>query len=207
MFLAALILTPIGQLDPQLNQIIALSKSDNRVMRHLSELCYGIGPRVTGSPQLTKAENWALAKFKSFGYANAHLEKWADIPVGFSRGPNNSARMLEPFESEIKFSSNCWMPGTSGPLKGHVMMAPNTLEQFEKVKGSLKGAWLLAGATVGMRGAQSTAEDAALRKQIEASGINGFVYGAKDDHLHAHGTWKDKDFAKLISRKNRSCKW
>jgi hypothetical protein len=196
MFLAALILAPEGQLEPQLNQIIALSKSDNRVMKHLSELCYSIGPRVTGSPLLTKAENWALAKFKSFGYANAHLEKWADIPVGFSRGPNNHARMLEPFESEIKFSSNCWMPGTEGALKGHVLIAPNNLDQLEKVKNSLKGAWLLAGATVGMRGAQSTAEDAAVRKSIEAAGINGFVYGAKDDHLHAHGTWKDKDFTK-----------
>ena len=197
MFLAALcILQPQANAQPQLNQIIALSKSENQVMNHLRELCYNIGPRVTGSPQLTKAENWALAKFKSFGYTNAQLEKWGDIPVGFSRGPNNWARMVEPFESEIKFSTNCWMPGTDGPLKGHVVNAPNTLQEFQKVKSNLKGAWVLGSAPVTMRGAQSTSEDAAVRKAIEDSGINGFVYGAKDDHVHSHGTWKDKTFEK-----------
>lgn len=184
------------QVQNDLNAIIGLSKSDNRVMGHLKELCYNIGPRVTGSPQLTKAEQWALAKFKSFGYANAHLEKWGDIPVGFSRGPNNFARMVEPFASDIQFSTNCWMPGTNAPLKGHVVVAPKNLDELAQVKSSLKGAWVLMDSKVSMRGAQANAEDAALRKGIEEAGINGIVYGANDDHVHAHGTWRDKTFEK-----------
>ena len=70
-----------AQADPA-QKIIDLSLQDNRVMLHIKELCFNVGARPTGSPELQKAERWALAKFKSFGYSNAHLEKWADVPVG-----------------------------------------------------------------------------------------------------------------------------
>ena len=126
--------------------IIDLSLTDNRVMMHLKELCYNVGARPTGSPELQKAEKWALAKFKSFGYANAHLEKWADVPVGFQRGPNNEARMVSPSQMEMKFSTNCWMPGTKGPQRGKGVLAPKTMEELAAVKDSLKGAWVLSDA-------------------------------------------------------------
>lgn len=179
----------------QIQQIIDLSKADNQVMKHLRELSYDIGGRPTGSPELQKAEKWALAKFKSFGLDNAHLEKYFDVPVGFQRGPNNSAWMVEPFKSKMEFSTNCWMPGTNGrPVKGNVVLAPKTLNEFEKVKATLKGAWVLADTPVAMRGAQTAAEDAALIKAISEAGILGIVYGSKNDLLHTHGTWKDKTY-------------
>ena len=174
--------------------IIDLSLTDNRVMAHLRELCYNIGGRPTGSPELQKAEKWALAKFKSFGYANAHLEKWGDVPVGFQRGPNNSARMISPSEMEMKFSTACWMPGTNGPTRGKVVMAPKTMEEFAEVKGSLKGAWVLVDAPVSMVGARIPKESAPVIKAVADSGILGIVFGSKSDLLHTHGTWKDKTF-------------
>lgn len=174
--------------------IIDLSLTENRVMLHLRELCYSIGGRPTGSPELQKAEKWAMNKFKSFGYDNAHLEKWADVPVGFQRGPNNSAKMISPNEDDLPFTTNCWMPGTKGPKKGKVVLAPATMEELATAKDSLKGAWVLADAPVSMRGANISKASAPLMKAIAESGINGLVFGSKSDLLHTHGTWKDKTF-------------
>lgn len=179
-----------------LQRIIDLSKSSNQMARHLKELCTTIGPRLTGSPGLQRAERWGVNKFKSFGLANAHLEKVLDVPLGFERGRKNLARMVEPFESEMKFTTNCWMPGTQGLQKGRVVIAPSTLEEFQQQKQGLKGAWVLANAPVSMRGPQVAKKDAELMKAVSEAGILGLVFGAKSDVLHAHGTWKDKSFEK-----------
>jgi carboxypeptidase Q len=182
-----------AQTDPA-QKIINASIANNRVMSHLKELCYNIGARPTGSPELQKAEKWALAKFKSFGYANAHLEKWADVPVGFQRGTHNSARMLKPTPMDIVFSTNCWMPGTNGPTKGRVVMMPTTIDDVAKLKAQLKGAWVLDDAKVGMRGPNISKEDPKVRQAIVDCGILGFVYGTPGENVWTHGTWKDKTF-------------
>jgi hypothetical protein len=176
--------------------IVDLSLSDNRVMMHLKELCYNIGGRPTGSPELQRAEKWAMAKFKSFGYANAHLEKWTDVPVGFQRGPNNFAQMVSPNQAEIKFSTNCWMPGTKGTKRGKVVMAPKSMEELTAMHDQLQGAWVLADSPVTMRGANVPKDSQPLMRAIADSGINGLVFGSKSDLLHTHGTWKDKTFEK-----------
>lgn len=180
----------------QLQRIIDLSKADNRVMRHLHELCFDIGARVSGSPELQKAEQWAVRKFRSFGCSNVHLEKVADVPVGFHRGPNNAAWMVEPFRSEIKFSTNCWMPGTNGPKRGPVVLAPTSMDELIRVKAQLKGAWVLSSTPVSMRGPQIPRKDAELTAAISNAGALGIVYGSKNDLLFSHGTWKDKTFEK-----------
>lgn len=174
--------------------IIDLSKEENRVMMILKELCTNIGARPTGSPELQKAEEWALKKFQSFGYKDAHMEKWADVPVGFQRGSHNSARMLKPAVADMVFSTNCWMPGTKGPTKGQVVMMPETVEAVAKQKGRLKGAWVLDGAPVKMRGADLSKEDPKLRQAVIDCGILGFVYGTPGENVWTHGTWKDKTF-------------
>lgn len=177
-------------------QIIDLSTKDNRVMTHLKELCTKIGGRPTGSPELQKAEQWALKKFQSFGFKNAHLEKWADVPVGFQRGPNNWAKILKPSPREMVFSTNCWMPGTEGPKKGPVVIMPKTMDEFEAVKSKLKGSWVLGDTKVGMRGPNTASEDAKVRQAIIDQGILGFVYGSPAENVWTHGSWKDKTFEK-----------
>lgn len=175
-------------------QIIHTSLTDNRVMQNLDELCHQIGARPTGSPELQKAEAWALKKFKSFGYDNAHMEKWIDVPVGFQRGTRNSAKMLKPTQGEMVFSTNCWMPGTNGPKKGRVVDMPATVEDVAKMKGQLKGAWVLDAATVKMRGPDLSKEDPKLRQAVVDCGILGFLYGTPAENVWTHGTWKDKTF-------------
>lgn len=192
--IALSLLLGMSQTATPVEQIIALSQKGNRVMVHLQELCYGIGARPTGSPELRKAEEWALKKFKQFGYKTAHLEKWGDIPVGFQRGPNNWAKMIAPSQEKMVFTTNCWTPGTDGPKKGNVVLMPTSLDEVASRKDQLKGAWILHSATVGMRGPNLTKEDPKLRQAIVDCGILGFLYGTPGENVWTHGTWKDKTY-------------
>jgi carboxypeptidase Q len=47
----------------------------SQVMEHLSWLCDVYGPRLTGSPNLRKAQDWAVQQFAAMGYA-ATTEAW-----------------------------------------------------------------------------------------------------------------------------------
>ena len=64
---------------------------NSKVMDLASGLMDGIGPRLTGSPNAKKANEWTRNQLASFGLTNAHLEAWG--PFGhtkidlFSEGP------------------------------------------------------------------------------------------------------------------------
>ncbi|MBI5362052.1 MAG: M20/M25/M40 family metallo-hydrolase [Planctomycetes bacterium] len=124
-------------------KIVALGKQESRVMEHLDHLANRIGPRLTGSGGLANACDWARAEFEKLGLANARLEQWGEVPVGFDRGPA-TGRMLAPTEKELHFATNAWTAGTKGLVTGHVVLAPTNEQELELVRSKLKGAWVLA---------------------------------------------------------------
>ena len=78
-----------------------------------------IGPRLTGSENLKRANEWAAEKMKSYGLSNVHLEPWT-IPVGWQRG-TATARLIEPDNGRtLTVASMGWTPGTKGPVEGDV---------------------------------------------------------------------------------------
>ena len=48
----------------------------SQVMEHLFWLTDGYGPRLTGSPGLTSAANWAVKRLREFGLDNASVQSW-----------------------------------------------------------------------------------------------------------------------------------
>ncbi len=54
-------------------RIIDEGLNRSQVMLTAHELMDGIGHRLTNSHNLDRAEQWALAKFRSYGLANARL--------------------------------------------------------------------------------------------------------------------------------------
>ncbi|MFY9344475.1 MAG: M28 family peptidase [Planctomycetota bacterium] len=54
----------------------------SQVMEHLSWLCDVYGPRVTGSPNIRKAQAWAAKTFAGMGM-NARTEKWGPFGRGW----------------------------------------------------------------------------------------------------------------------------
>jgi Iap family predicted aminopeptidase len=183
-----------AQSDPAtVERIVDIGKNKNQVMRTLKGLT-DIGPRLTGSQKLSKAQHWAMAKFRSYGLKNVHLEKWGDVPVGFERGDRQVGRMVSPFVSEIGFTTQCWMPGTEGKVLAEAVLAPTTAAEATSKAAELKGKWVVMNAPSTMRGPAAGQED--LKKALADIGIAGIVYGAADERVHSSGNWRDKTFEK-----------
>src|SRR5271169_3283814 len=51
----------------------------SHVMEFASGLMDGIGPRLTGSPNLKRANEWTRDQFTAMGCKNAHLEDWGEF--------------------------------------------------------------------------------------------------------------------------------
>ena len=115
-----------------------------QVMDHLDVLCNRIGPRLTGSDNLTNACEWVRDRFASFGIDNARLESWGEFPVGFNRGPW-FGRVIQPEPKALEFITMAWSAGTKGAVRGKAVLAPKDKKELDeaKEKGTLAGAWVL----------------------------------------------------------------
>jgi len=120
------------------SRIIDEGMNHSQLMLNASELMDRIGPRLTNSHNIRKAEDWALAKFRSFGLANVHRE-----PFAFGRGWNfttSSARMIEPRPIDMVEIPVAWTPGTNGPIRAPIVVAPmSKVEHFAAWHGKLAG--------------------------------------------------------------------
>ena len=67
----------------------------SQVMATLSYLTDVIGPRLTGSPNLKRANEWTRDKLTAWGMANAHLEAWGPFGRGWTL-KRFSAQVIEP---------------------------------------------------------------------------------------------------------------
>ena len=121
-----------------------LEEIDKRseLMANIEYLCDMIGPRLTGSPGLNKANQWTRDKFRQYGLANAHLESWM-IERAWTRG-EAKGRVVVPVEQRILLESAGWSPSTKGPQRGPVIhVKAQSADELSPYKGKLKGAWVL----------------------------------------------------------------
>src|SRR5437588_11369251 len=90
---------------------------NSKIMDLAGGLMDAIGPRLTGSPNMKKANEWTREQFAALGLSNAQLEPWGP----FGRGWENeyvSARMPSPDVAPIIASAKAWTPGTDGAIEG-----------------------------------------------------------------------------------------
>lgn len=172
------------------DRLIAVGQDDNRVHEHLDILCNRIGPRLTASDGLQRACEWAVERFKAMGLENARLEKWGEFPVGFDRGPAQG-RMLEPEPMFLQFGTNAWTAGTKGRERGKAVLAPASLEELEKMRDEIRGAWVLMKSATpptsgrGRRGggadrAQPQNPDQENREEARARAREAFMQARRD---------------------------
>jgi carboxypeptidase Q len=118
---------------------------NSKVMEIASGLMDGIGPRLTGSPNVKRANEWTRDQLTSFGLSNAHLESWGPFGRGWSN-ESVSVRMLTPETTQLIAYAKAWTPGTNGLLKGKcVRVKIEDKKDFEKYRGKLAGAIVLLG--------------------------------------------------------------
>ena len=118
---------------------------NSKIMEIASGLMDGIGERLTGSPNMKKANEWTRDQLTSFGLVNAHLEPWSPFGRGWANEYIN-VRMVSPDIAPIIAYAKAWTPGTSGAVKGHVVRVNiRTPQDEERYRGKLAGKIVLVG--------------------------------------------------------------
>lgn len=176
-------------------KLIAEGKNANRAFQTLEHFTQKYGPRLTGSPNLERAQQWAVKQLKDWGYENARLEKWGEVPIGFERGKRQSVKMTAPWRQDMVFTTPAWSPGTKGKVTITPIMQPATMEEFNKVKDSLKGAWILMSRPSGLRGPQAGPSE--VDRALDASEIAGRIFGTADERVHTGGRFTGLTMATL----------
>ncbi len=117
----------------------------SQVMATLSYLTDVIGPRLTGSPNLKRANEWTRDKLAAWGLVNARLEGWGPFGRGWSLN-RFSAQVVAPQCIPLIGFPKAWSPGLDGKLEARVVYFDAKSEaEFVKFKGKLKGAIVLTG--------------------------------------------------------------
>ena len=161
---------------------------ESQVMDHLDVLCNRIGPRLTGSDNLTNACEWVRDRFASFGIENARLESWGEFPVGFNRGPW-FGRVIQPEPKSLEFMTMAWSAGTKGAVRGKAVLAPKDKKELDeaKEKGTLAGAWVLLPRPGLRRPRPDPAFRRSLRKELEDAKVAGIVAASSSELLVTGG--------------------
>jgi carboxypeptidase Q len=142
--------TPRPQPTPDPNDPVQRIRDEglnrSQVMQTLNHLTNVIGPRLTNSPGLRRANEWTRDRLAGWGLVNAKLEPWG----AFGRGwvlKKFSADMVEPQAFPLNAYPKAWSPATAGPLAAEVVYVDAKDEQgLQKFKGQLRGKIVLNGA-------------------------------------------------------------
>lgn len=97
------------------------------------------GPRLSGSPELKNAQNWAVNQLTQWGLVNAKREPWGKFGKGWEVKKNYAA-ITVPYYHAIIAIPKAWTPGTNGPITGDIMLVKiDSAADFAKYKGKLAG--------------------------------------------------------------------
>jgi carboxypeptidase Q len=118
----------------------------SHIMEYASGLFDGVGPRLTGSPDFARAEQWSLNQLRRMGASNVHSESWGDFGMGWQQ-IGTSVQMTAPSTATILAQATPWSPATAGEATGQVIAVPmlNDEKDFDKWKGKLAGKIILYG--------------------------------------------------------------
>ena len=117
----------------------------SHVMDLASALDDDIGGRLTGSPNMEKANNWTRDQLTRMGLVNAHLEDWGEFGLGWQQ-LNTWVRMTAPDTAPFIAQATPWSPATNGAVTGEAINVNIDDEKdFDKYKGKLAGKIVLLG--------------------------------------------------------------
>lgn len=119
----------------------------SQVMQILSYLSDVIGPRLTASPGMKRANDWTRDQLTKWGLQNAHLEPWGPFGRGWTL-KKFSAQVVEPLAIPLIAYPKAWSPGFAAPITAEVVyIDAKTEADLEKYKGKLNGKIVLSSAT------------------------------------------------------------
>ena len=111
----------------------------SQVMKTAFYLTDVAGPRLSGSPGLKNAQNWAVKQLQSYGLVNAKLEPWGKFGKGWQVNKNYAA-ITVPYYHAIIAIPKAWTSSTKGAIKSDVVLLKvDTVTDLAKYRGTLAG--------------------------------------------------------------------
>jgi hypothetical protein len=170
---------------------------NSKVMDYAEALTDEIGGRLTGSPNMKRANEWTRDEFTKMGLVNAHLEPWK-----FGRGwvaDNVSVRMIQPDQQQLYAIAFAWSPSTNGPVRGKVVKVKlETKEDLDKNKGTLAGAIVMIAEPKEMK----PVENAYLERYTdeELAKLSGYEIPSARDNARRAEYMKRREFRKQLAQ-------
>ncbi len=130
---ASLAAAPLAaQSDPNIARIWRLGMDSSHVKQLAQALFDSVGPRLTGSPGMLAASNWALGQYKSWGI-DAKRENYGTWR-GWRRGTSH-IDLMSPRVRSLDGTMLAWSPGTNGKaVTAEVVVLPRFSDSTEFVK-------------------------------------------------------------------------
>ena len=172
------------RIDPDVNARIRQEGLNNsQVMRTVHVLSDIYGPRVTGSPSLKAAGEWAIKQMESWGMSNGRMEPWDFGRAGWTNEFAWGA-ITAPVKDKLEFEVMAWTPGTEGTISGRAVniVLPDQPTDAEltsylaSIRDDIKDAMVLVGrprsVPVDFTPAAKRRSDEQLRSQYDPNDLN-----------------------------------
>ena len=135
----------VNQLDAQsvVDKIVQEENNHSQLQTLAHELFDKIGPRLVGTPQMQKANDWAVEKYASWGI-DARNEKWGEWK-GWERGITH-IDMLSPRVKSLEGTQLSWSPSTKGKaIKAEIIILPDVQDSlaFQNWLPAVKGKFVM----------------------------------------------------------------
>lgn len=159
----------------------AMDKTQLPMLAH--ELLDVVGPRLVGTPQMQKAHDWAVSKYKIWGI-DARNEKWGTWR-GWERGITH-IDLLEPRVRSLEGTMLAWSPGTKGKAKkAGVIILPDVADSMAFVAWlpNVKGKFVL----ISMAEPTGRPDD-----NWEEYGLEESTTKMKEERQEAEGAWRER---------------
>jgi carboxypeptidase Q len=170
---------------------------NSKVMEYARVLTDECGARLTGSPNMRKANEWTRDKLTEIGLSGARLEAWE-----FGRGWVSDAisvRMISPDSLQLYAAPYAWSPSTAGVVTGKVIKAKlESKEDLEKHRGKLEGAIVLIGEPREMKPQDKPALNRYDEKDL--ANLSGYSIPAPRDNTRMSAFAQRREFRSLLAQ-------
>jgi len=124
-------------------KIVQEENTHSQLQTLAHELFDKIGPRLVGTPQMQKANDWAVDKYTGWGIS-ARNEQWGEWK-GWERGITH-IDMLSPRVKSLEGTQLSWSPSTKGKaVKAEIVIIPDVQDSlaFQKWLPAVKGKFVM----------------------------------------------------------------
>lgn len=127
--------------------VIAQIREEGLERSHLPELASYltdvIGPRLTNSPGMRRANEWTADQLRSWGLENVTIEPWGEFGRGWER-VDYHGRIVTPFVQPLHAQPNAWTGSTNGLVRGEVVIIrADSVADLAAYHGTLNGKFIL----------------------------------------------------------------